>query len=259
MSIILDDNSLDKTPFRRILPSIYRRFSKLSDRKYFIKSRYGLRFLLDKSNLIDRSMIFRFGWEGEKYSKFLEYINATLSSDIVFLDVGSHWGLYAIRAVKSDRIAEIHAFEPDKRNLAQLHANLMLNSMLDRITVHPIAASNYVGKVLFLNAIASNRGVSRMAKPEDTGDVVEVSCVPIDQLLEYENRHIAVKIDVEGAEQQVVEGMADLLARNKVVAMIEIDAKCFDVTRDKLEKFGLKYVKEISDKKGERDYLFQNF
>ena len=45
----------------------------------------------------------------------------------VFLDVGAHWGLYALLAHRTRQFERIVAFEPDPANYAQLQANLFLN------------------------------------------------------------------------------------------------------------------------------------
>jgi FkbM family methyltransferase len=252
-----DDEALDKTVFRRLIPSLYRRYSKLFLPQFLIRHRYGHRFLLDRSNLVDRSMLYRFGWEGEKYSQFISHVRSHYSESIMFLDIGSHWGLYAIRASQEPAIDEIHAWEPDSRNRAQLHANLFLNALQDRITVHDHALSDHEGVVTFLISVDWNRGTSRIVdSARDGARTVEVPTQRLDNSLAPEGRQIAIKMDVEGGEYSALLGMRNLIANNSIILMIEIADERLDKTFKLLEELGLKFVSEITDKKGETDYLF---
>lgn len=255
----IDDHALNRTPLRRLIPSLYRRISSISKSQFKVKRRYGHQFLLDKTNLIDKSMLYRFGWEGEKFHAFLSHVVNDFPENIVFLDIGSHWGLYAIRMSGLPAFREIHAYEPDRRNLAQLYGNLFLNGLEDRIEVHEFAASDHDGEIPFLMAVTENRGVSRIAHDDGEGVIRTVECKPIDSHLTYKNRHIAAKIDVEGAELSVLYGMTDLLNNNKCILMVEIDRKLLDETIAKLKPLGLELAAELSDSKGETDYLFKNY
>lgn len=255
----LDDTKLNKSPFKRLLPSVYRRLGLAGLPRFTVKKRYGQNYLLDTTNLIDRSMIFRFGWEGEKFEQFSEFVSSRFTSNIMFLDVGSHWGLYAIRMAQVCGVTDIHAFEPDRRNLNQLFANLFLNDLEDRIQVHPVAVTDHAGEISFLQSTSQNRGVSRIAGEEDTGQIRKVPCDRLDQLVTPRGRQVAIKIDVEGGEIGTIRGMTDLLSNNQVIAMVEIDRKLLDTTISELKTHGLTFVQEARDSKGETDYIFTNF
>lgn len=257
---VFDDHVLSKSPFRRLIPSLYRRLDGLGLRRHSIKTRYGLQFLLDKTNLVDRSMKYRFGWEGEKFEKFIARAQDCFGDQIVFLDVGAHWGLYAIRVSQLPCFDEIHAFEPDKRNRAQLYGNLFLNALEDRITVHPYAVSDTTGELSFLMARPGNRGVSRIVEETASGQqIVTVQSERLDDHFDYKNREIAIKVDVEGAEAKALSGMKDLISNNKVILMVEIHPENYASTVPVLEDLGLTLSAELSDTKGETDYLFKNF
>lgn len=79
-------------------------------------------FLLDDSSFVDRRLITRGIWEEHQLDRMAQaFRSSTTLEDAVFLDIGAYWGLYAILAKKAG-IPEVHVFEPDPRNRAQLHA-----------------------------------------------------------------------------------------------------------------------------------------
>ncbi|MPZ32613.1 MAG: FkbM family methyltransferase [Rhodospirillales bacterium] len=60
----------------------------------------------------------------------------------VFLDIGAHWGLYALVARQSGMFDRIVAFEPDPTNYGQLQANLFLNGATTAIEALQLATSD---------------------------------------------------------------------------------------------------------------------
>ena len=256
------DIRLRQSPFRRLVPSLYRRLSNLLGRKYSIKKRYGFQFLLDHSGLVDKSMIYSFGWEGEKYKKFIEFCRETKNREPVrdkptlFLDIGSHWGLYAIRATRESYIDEIYSFEPDPRNIPQLHANLLLNDLASRIKVVEKAVTSSDGACGFDLSPTSNRATSKVLSDDITGSPT-VECCKLDSLFDVSNALIIMKIDVEGAEMDALKGMEKLLVSNRIIMMIERHHDLEHLVAY-LNGLGINYVGELSDSKGEIDYLFSS-
>lgn len=255
------DSILEKSPFRRLVPSLYRRIGPLLYGDKLIAKRYGFRFLLDQSNLIDNSMLYRFGWEGSKYSQFMEYWKSSSigTNATIFLDIGAHWALYAIRASGEANISRIHAFEPDPRNKAQLAANLFLNDLVDRIEVIDHAVSDADGEVRLLLAPLKNRGVTKISETAaaSDADVVPVISERLDSRFPERDCNYLIKMDVEGVELRALKGMQEMLRANKAILMIETNSG-LDAVRDYLATLGYEHVAVLHDKKGEDDHLFSN-
>lgn len=256
------DARLEKSIFRRTIPSLYRRVGQFFYGNKLIAERYGFKFLLDQSNLIDKGMLYRFGWEGSKYAQFLDYWRASSigKQETIFLDVGAHWGLYAIRASGEANISRIHAFEPDPRNKAQLAANLFLNDLVDRIEVVDHAVSDEDGEITLSLAPLHNRGTSKIvdaaAAPTDT-KTVSVLCEKLDSRFQDRDCCFLIKMDVEGVELRALRGMETLLTSNKVILMVETNSGLASV-RDYLENLGFTYAALLKGNKGEDDHLFSN-
>lgn len=255
------DSILEKSPFRRLVPSLYRRIGPLLYGDKLIVRRYGFLFLLDQSNLIDNSMLYRFGWEGSKYSRFMDYWKASAigGSETIFLDIGAHWALYAIRASGEANISRICAFEPDPRNKTQLACNLFLNALVDRIEVFDCAVSNEDGEVALLLAPAKNRGVTKISHAPAASDanVVTVCSERLDSRFPERDRNYLIKMDVEGVELDALKGMREMLSANKAILMIETNGGLKAVS-DYLATLGYEHVAVLHDKKGEDDHLFSN-
>ncbi len=134
-----------------------------------------------------------------------------LSPGMVFLDIGAHVGLFALpaaKAVGADGI--VHAFEPDPENRSMLEANVLTNRITN-VWVHPEAMSCHVGKAM-LSRSTFNTGDHRLAEmPSRTS--VEVHTTTVDAWCRRHAVHPdVIKMDVQGAEPQVVAGMQELLA-----------------------------------------------
>jgi precorrin-6B methylase 2 len=98
-------------------------------------SRFGMRFLLDSSEMTDREVIETGTWEPEQLAHFDRLIECFRRRDAAFLDIGAGWGLFSMLAFNAQVFSTIYAFEPDARQFGQLHAQTLLNGAVDAIEV----------------------------------------------------------------------------------------------------------------------------
>ena len=140
------------------------------------------------------------------------------------LDIGAHVGCHALLAARLvGPEGKVYAFEPAPDNLALLQKNIALNGYKNIVCV-PKAVAEKTGKVRFhLSPEGNDRNSiyasSRAAHSEKS---VEVSTISVDSFLQQEGWptiHL-VKIDVEGAEPLVLEGMCELLSRSSALTVI---------------------------------------
>jgi FkbM family methyltransferase len=217
---------IDKPLLRRLLPSLWKRYMRLLKAPYFVESRLGLRHLIDQSNSIDRNLVIKGFWERAQMDYFSSRIREFIANGqtVEFWDIGAHAGLYSLYLARHCGLDVVHAFEPDHRSHAQLHANLFINQMTDRIRVHKLAVSDKEGEVRFFMARTGNRGASRISqtgREQVIGETV-VRAVRLDDYLKPQCDIIAMKIDVEEHELQVLDGMSRLLAGHKAFIQLEI-------------------------------------
>jgi FkbM family methyltransferase len=150
--------------------------------------------------------------------------------DIV-VDIGAHIGRYTI--ISSKRIGpngKVVAIEADPANFEMLNRNVNLNKLTNVTSLNYAVYSNQTKLKLYLpgkqsgftiyNTIMVNRG-------KHQGKFIEVSGNTLDNLLEQNKINFAninwIKIDVEGAEFEVLKGAQNVLSKsNDIAILIEI-------------------------------------
>ena len=148
-------------------------------------------------------------------STMLDDLLSELRSNDVFYDIGAYSGLYTCFAVTVLSDENVIAFEPNPANLEKLHRNVNHNGSP---RIREIALSNKNGFVEFDNPTHARGKWEAKASiaPEASDESIFVKARTGDDLVERSEHPppTVVKIDVEGAELLVIEGMADVLARD---------------------------------------------
>ena len=136
----------------------------------------------------------------------------------VAVDIGANVGYFtclAARAVGSGGV--VHAVEPASANVETLARNIRLNE-LDNVVVHPVAAAGVIGvRTLRLTAEVDHHGLYDHPDSPTVAEV-RVSTAPVDALVDVPAK--LIKVDVEGAEMEVLAGMAGLLRRSPGATVI---------------------------------------
>ena len=122
------------------------------------------------------------------------------------IDVGANVGWYTIIASKLvGKNGSVIAFEPDPENFALLKRNTLANGC-DNVILEQKALSNASG-TLTLYLDESNKGMHSTVFDWKRGGI-KVEALRLDDYLENRFKRVDfVKIDVEGAEPMVLEGM----------------------------------------------------
>ena len=128
----------------------------------------------------------------------------------VFYDVGANVGIYTVLAANILGGGEVIAFEPFTPNRRELERNLALNDS-DAQVVH-VALAHETGEAAFTSPAGCEEGCGIASIQRDGSGKFLVDTRPVDPLLGDEvPPPDAVKIDVEGAELRVLEGMDEAL------------------------------------------------
>lgn len=167
----------------------------------------------DNDDLVCMSL----GWRGSYQPASLRLWQVLAMQGDVALEIGAYTGIYTLMAARAATAARLIAVEPVMANLARLRQNLEANGCDDRVLTVHAAVLDRTGEVTVSwdasrDILASGASIVRPA-PEETGACEVVSAVTGDDLLKRagETTVNLVKIDVEGAEVQVLQGMAGLL------------------------------------------------
>lgn len=138
------------------------------------------------------------------------------------VDVGAHVGYYSLLAASLvGPEGRVYAFEPEPRNFELLLRNVELNGYQNIVPVNE-AFSNQSGMgTLFLTALDSGRHSMYPNDLPDSGSL-RIKTTTADSFLEAQGwpQINLIKIDVEGAELDVLSGMSRLLHTSSSLNLI---------------------------------------
>ncbi len=140
-------------------------------------------------------------------------------ADTVF-DIGAHIGTLSLRLAAGldpdDPHAVVHAFEPEPGNAASLQCNVDLNDGLN-VCVHPFALGASPGRFPLAVSGQTGSGNNTLRPTDSSMTTIEVQVQTADLVSEQLNaKPTLVKVDVEGAELDVLQGMRRLLEKQVV-------------------------------------------
>nr|WP_245216280.1 FkbM family methyltransferase [Sagittula salina] len=155
-------------------------------------------------------------YEGEE----LRDVAKILPEGAGVLDVGANLGNHALFFATQAGAAQVLVIEPNPLALAPLLANVVMNELRGVIRTEAlgIGLGARAESGFSIRRRVQNLGRSRMER--GGGDALELH--PGDALFADEWFDL-VKIDVEGIEMEVLEGMEKTIARCRPVIFIEVD------------------------------------
>lgn len=190
----------------------------------FEVERGGLRWRLDPQCVLQRRLYYCGEFDRHDVRALLAHVPA----GGVFFDVGAYFGYYALLAAK--RGARAFAFEPSPGNFALLETQIALNS-LDQVQAFQLALSHAPGWGRFAVAAPENRGTGHLVGAHDEGEEVLLTTLDAFMTEHGITRLDAMKVDVEGAELQVLAGGRETLQRHRPTLLVEVNGPC-------LQRFG---------------------
>ena len=249
-------NYLYKIKFlRRIVPSIFKIVVKIFKIKNIVAKHENFFLNLNPENPIDREIYLKREYEKEQITFFKNEIKKNNIS--TFIDIGAHLGFYSISLSNN---LNVYSFEPIKKNFDQLKSNVLINNF-DNIHIFNLALSNKKKKIkMWVSDIKRTGGFSVFNENDEELRKYNLTYSELtqsdlaDSILNIKNTNLAIKIDVERHEEQVLLGASKLLTENKVIIQIEI----FDKRKKKIFNI-LKNYKYRLYNSIDKDYYFTNF
>jgi FkbM family methyltransferase len=151
------------------------------------------------------------------------YVKSLVKPGMVVLDIGAYLGYYTLLAARAG--ARVYAFEPDPVTFSYLTRNARDNGVADRVTLLPLAVASRAGRAPF--HLAELPESNSLFASSSSLRTIEVECVSLDDILDPGLTVDFIKIDVEGAELDVLQGMTRLLdrTRHRLVMVVECNAR----------------------------------
>src|SRR5919202_898414 len=192
----------------------------------------------------------------------------TKQGDIV-VDVGAHIGKYTLIASKRVGVnGKVIAIEAHPGNYEMLNRNIKLNGLTNVISLNYAVYSKETKIKLFLPGEKSNRTIYNTlisTRATDEEKFVEVNADTLDDLLQ--NNEIShadinwIKIDVEGAELEVLKGADSIMSNSKNITLlievhdIEDGKNVYRPIMDLMEKYNFKIEFENTWPNGEKHVI----
>ena len=171
-------------------------------------------------------------WEGLYKYEYMDLFSGLIVKCDGFLDVGSNAGLYSLVAVKHSNEVKVIAFDPTPAATEYIEKNIAANNLGSRITFNRMAVSDAEGEVEFFNVhnpkypkLPNLGGASSFVVKPESYDTYTAKAVSLDgYLLQHspEFKVDLVKIDAEGAEPMILEGMKRVIEKDKPIIICEI-------------------------------------
>jgi FkbM family methyltransferase len=188
----------------------------------------------------------------------------------IVVDVGAHYGRYTLIAAK--RIGpkgKVIAIEADPKNFEMLNKNIKLNELSKENVIALNYAASSIKSTVKLSIPDKKQGQtiysSIISSRAPTEKFIEVNANTLDNLL-HENKIPVeqvnwIKIDVEGAELEVLKGATNILSKSKDISLlieihnIENGKTLYEPIMDLLVNYNFKKEFEKVYESGERHLI----
>lgn len=137
-----------------------------------------------------------------------------LRKEDLFIDIGANIGSYSILAGKEVG-AETISIEPVPQTYKTLQLNIALNDIVRNTRLLNIGLGKHKGFLKFTKSLDSENHV---ATDQET-DTIDVQIEKFDDIISL-NKPTFIKIDVEGFETEVLNGMQNALTNNNLKGII---------------------------------------
>tara|TARA_B110000483_G_scaffold175969_1_gene208101 strand:+ start:272 stop:1072 length:801 start_codon:yes stop_codon:yes gene_type:complete len=241
---------------KRLIPSLIKKISSVINLQIKVKRNNAL-FLLNTKNQHDRALLLSPDYEPKQINFLLNEIN-TQNNFNIFIDIGACIGFYSLSvASMCPNISRVDLFEPNNENFLCAKRNIELNNETAiKSSLYNFGLSNKsASKKLY--TLKKNDGAGGSI-PEFEGQYADKGAVSFDievkigdEILRYENKKIVLKIDVERHELNVLEGIKNLLTKNKCLVQVEVFGEYFDSISSIMKDYGYREFHRI-----DHNYLF---
>lgn len=196
---------------------LLRHFGKTMGQKT-IRTRYGFRMRLDLADWLGQYIYLTGGYEPPT----ARLIAGLIQPGDTVIDIGANAGFFTLlAATRVKESGRVLAFEPIPAVRAALERNIKLNGVR-WVSLHGVALSNAVGTLTMYEGPRNHRGLSSLRPLDQAAATHSVAVKRLDDWLPVLGRVKLIKLDVEGAEQHVVEGMAALISRDMPYIVVEV-------------------------------------
>lgn len=155
-----------------------------------------------------------------------QHLARCVEPGMTVIDVGANFGYYTLLLADAvGSTGHVIAVEPNPEAVALLTQSVNLNGHADRTRIVPQALDGAAGQRLLYVPADEPKNAALVDRADlPGGRTIEVSTVTLDEIALAVPKVDLIKIDAEGAEQEIVAGMGRLIERDKPMLVLEYNA-----------------------------------
>jgi len=205
-------------------------------------------FLLNDEPYLSVSCRYNHVWE----PLTTDFIKKNLKEGQTFIDVGANVGYYTILASKIvGDTGHVYTFEPCEKAIGILKANIALNNCTNVTLIEKAAAVCKGTAELYM--WGETNAHMQYSLVHETKQHQQVNTISVDEVVPLDKPYYMVKVDVDGGEALVLDGMRKLLATG-----VPIDMVIEDVTGETVKRLERMYgATLVGEEKPAYNYWYQ--
>ncbi len=171
-----------------------------------------------------------------------KFLDSFIHKDNVFVDVGANTGIYTLKAARAiGQGGVVLSLEPFPEMLADLAHNVKLNGLVN-VRLRGLCAAGRTAPDSFWTNFGKPNSFS-LVKRDEYAPQFSVLKVKLDDLFAMEglSRCDYIKIDAEGAEQEIIEGAHHIIESFRPIIQAEVIIADFQVQLDNYATFQATY------------------
>ena len=153
-----------------------------------------------------------------------QFLRKNLKSGATALDLGAHMGLFSV--VMSQLVGDkgkVFSFEPTPSTRGVLKEVLKLNGCDHNVEVRAEAVSKARGKLFFYDTGDQVSNANSLVKTQRSVAQIEIDTISLDDFAAEKNLKIdLLKIDVEGAELDLLNGAKNVFTTMRPIALLSL-------------------------------------
>ena len=199
-------------------------YNRIRPEGTIVREILGNRMTLDMS---DRGIHRDLFLDGIREPAATRHLMSVLTPDDVVLDIGANIGYYVL--MEAARCRKVYAVEPVPRNVAVLTENVRLNGY-DNVEIFSLAFGRAAGMERMYLSAKSNWHSFHPAP--DTVGRIDIPVETVDAFLRGRECPTLVRMDVEGYEINIIDGMTETLPRiGRMFIELHADIMSLEETR----------------------------
>ena len=164
-------------------------------------------------------------WYGYYEKELGELLKKIVRPGDVFLDLGANIGYFSLLVANNSPAIKIISFEPVADLFQKMNDNISLNNIKNISTINAAVGEINEEKELYI-AAPDNLGMSSFKQPQNyAGKKEKVKLVAIDDWFKTSglSKIDIVKLDIEGSEFAALNGMKEVIQKQKPVLIAEVN------------------------------------